>query len=72
MFAAVAAGETSGGFATIKEAAEKMGRIKEETFKPIRENVEIYNKLYKEYSTLHDYFGRGKNDVLKRLKALKN
>ena len=27
--------------------------------------------LYREYVTLHDYFGRGANDVMKRLKALR-
>jgi L-ribulokinase len=30
----------------------------------------IYEKLYAEYLTLHDYFGRGANDCMKRLKAL--
>ena len=39
---------------------------------PIPENVELYNKLYAEYELLHDYFGRGDNDVMKRLKAIKN
>ena len=40
-------------------------------FKPIPENAAIYDRLYKEYTALHDYFGRGANDVMKRLKALK-
>ena len=34
-------------------------------------NQAEYDKLYAEYVTLHDYFGRGANDVMKRLKALK-
>jgi L-ribulokinase len=71
MFGAVAAGRASGGYDSITEAAQKMGRVKEETFKPIPENVAIYEELYKEYSTLHDYFGRGENDVMKRLKSMK-
>ncbi|CAI6087716.1 Ribulokinase [Cohnella sp. JJ-181] len=45
--------------------------MREETFKPIPENVAVYERLYAEYRTLHDYFGRGANDVMKRLKALK-
>ncbi len=45
--------------------------MKEETFKPIPENVAIYEKLYQEYLTLHDYFGRGENHVMKRLKSMK-
>ncbi|MDD9269424.1 ribulokinase [Paenibacillus sp. GCM10023248] len=71
MFGAVAAGEARGGYRTIVEAAEHMARVREETFKPIPANVRIYNQLYEEYCLLHDYFGSGVNDVMKRLKQLK-
>ncbi|GIP19665.1 ribulokinase [Paenibacillus montaniterrae] len=71
MFGAVAAGAEKGGYDNIVEAAQKMARIREETFKPIPENVAVYNKLYAEYNQLHDYFGRGDNEVMKRLKAIK-
>lgn len=71
MFAAVASGEDNGGYATIFDAAENMARVRDETFKPIPENVELYEHLYQEYSKLHDYFGKGENDVMKRLKSIK-
>lgn len=71
MFGAVAAGKDKGGFDTIFEAAKSMGKIKEEFYTPIPENVEVYKKLYGEYKILHDYFGTGENDVMKRLKAIK-
>lgn len=71
MFGALAAGEESGGFNTIVEAAKHMSKVREEYYKPIPENVETYNKLYEEYKILHDYFGRGANDVMKRLKKIK-
>ncbi|MGY0691440.1 ribulokinase [Virgibacillus sp. FSP13] len=71
MFGAVAAGAANGGYDTILDATKKMARIKDEIIKPIPENVAIYEKLYQEYSTLHDYFGRGENDVMKRLRAIK-
>lgn len=71
MFAAVAAGEEHGGYATIHDAAAVMGKIEEKTYKPIPENVVAYQKLYEEYVALHDYFGRGENDVMKRLKKWK-
>lgn len=71
MFGAVAAGAERGGYATITEAATKMGRVKEETYVPIPENVETYNALFAEYTKLYDYFGRGENDVMKRLKKIK-
>lgn len=71
MFGAVAAGKENGGYADIFEAARELGKIKETVYTPIPENVEIYDKLFSEYRKLHDYFGRGENDVMKRLKEMK-
>ncbi|SDN73754.1 L-ribulokinase [Paenibacillus sp. yr247] len=71
MFGAVAAGAAKGGYDNIVDAARKMARVREETFKPIAENVAVYEKLYQEYNKLHDYFGRGENDVMKRLRSIR-
>jgi L-ribulokinase len=71
MHGAVAAGAAAGGYDTIEEAAAKMAHLKDETFRPNAENHAVYDRLYREYVTLHDYFGRGENDVMKRLKALR-
>jgi L-ribulokinase len=71
IFAAVAAGEERGGYKNIYDAAKAMGKVKDKFFKPIKSNVEAYNKLYAEYRTLHDFFGKGGNDVMKRLKKIK-
>ncbi len=71
MFGAVAAGKAAGGYDSIVEAATRMARIREESFRPIPEHVAIYEKLYREYTLLHDYFGRGGNDVMKRLKEIR-
>ncbi|UFT99759.1 ribulokinase [Radiobacillus kanasensis] len=71
MFAAVAAGSEKGGYDTVLQAAENMARVKDEVVKPIPEHVEIYERLYEEYVKLHDYFGRGENDVMKRLKEIR-
>ncbi|QYR21227.1 ribulokinase [Paenibacillus sp. sptzw28] len=71
MFGAVAAGAAKGGYDNVVDAAARMARVREESFKPIPENVAVYDKLYAEYNQLHDYFGRGANDVMKRLKAIK-
>ncbi|MBJ6360478.1 ribulokinase [Paenibacillus sp. GCM10012307] len=71
MFGAVAAGAAQGGYDSIVDAARNMARVQEETFKPIPENVARYEKLFQEYTLLHDYFGRGANDVMKRLKEQK-
>ena len=71
MFAAVAAGKAAGGFATIQEASKAMARLRDEVYKPDPGRHAAYDRLYAEYVTLHDYFGRGANDAMKRLKALK-
>ena len=71
MFGAVAAGKGNGGYDSIVDAAKVMGKVKEKYYKPIPENVAVYEKLYAEYEKLHDYFGRGENDVMKRLKKIK-
>ena len=31
----------------------------------------VYDVLYREYLRLHDYFGRGENDVMRTLKGLR-
>jgi len=71
MFGAVAAGREKGGYDTIFEAAKIMGKSEEKTYKPILENVEIYKQLYSEFKILHDYFGCGQNDIMKKLKKIK-
>jgi L-ribulokinase len=71
MFGAVAAGKVNGGYDSIFEAAKHMSKVKEAYYKPNPINVEAYKKLYAEYKLLHDYFGRGANDVMKRLKKIK-
>jgi L-ribulokinase len=71
MFGAVAAGATAGGFATIEEAAHAMARLKDKAYEPIAANHAAYDVLYGEYVRLHDYFGRGENDVMKVLRGLR-
>ncbi|MFB9991054.1 ribulokinase [Deinococcus oregonensis] len=66
MHAAVAAGIYPG----IQAAAEAMGQVQRGVYTPNPANVAVYDQLYAEYLTLHDYFGRGLNDVMKRLKRL--
>jgi L-ribulokinase len=72
MFGALAAGKTAGGYDSILEAAQHMARLKDEVYKPIPENAAIYDQLFAEYLRLHDYFGRGENNVMKNLKNIRN
>lgn len=70
IFGAVAAGAEKGGYDDVYKAAQIMGKVKDTVYYPNAENSAIYDKLYAEYKILHDYFGRGENDVMKRLKKL--
>ena len=71
IFGAVAAGGKAGGYDSVFDAARSMGKVKDEVYQPSAENAAVYGQLYQEYKRLHDYFGCGENDVMKRLKALK-
>jgi L-ribulokinase len=71
MFGAVAAGRRGGGYDTIYDAIARMGGVRDVTYNPDPANHAIYNELFLEYAKLHDYFGRGANDVMKRLRGLK-
>jgi L-ribulokinase len=71
MWAAVAAGSAAGGYDRIEEAAVRMARLSDARYVPDPAATAIYEELYAEYRTLHDYFGRGANDAMKRLRALR-
>ena len=71
IFGAVAAGSMAGGYDNIADAAEAMGKLLDVVYQPRQGEVEIYDALYREYTALHDYFGRGENNVMKHLKDIK-
>ncbi len=71
MFGAVAAGRALGGYDSIFDAARSMATLKDEYFQPNMANKAVYDRIFNEYKLLHEYFGRGENDVMKRLKKLK-
>ncbi|MBC8159594.1 MAG: ribulokinase [Roseiflexaceae bacterium] len=71
MYGAVAAGVRSGGHASIADASRAMGDLRDDAYGPIPAHQHVYDQLYAEYVILHDYFGRGANDVMKRLKNLR-
>lgn len=54
-------------YPTLAQAAKAMGTPVSKSYYPNPENHKAYEKLYGEYVQLHDYFGRGGNDIMKRL-----
>jgi L-ribulokinase len=49
-----------------------MGRVDEGVYQPDPDDARAYDALYAEYRALHDHFGRGGNDVMLRLRAIRN
>jgi len=68
---AIHAAVAAGIYKDINTAAEAMGKVNKHVYTPNEEAAKQYDKLYAEYAELHDYFGRGANNVMKRLKKLK-
>ncbi|MFE0591179.1 ribulokinase [Micromonospora echinospora] len=69
---AIHAAVAAGAYPSIHEASAAMGRVHEAAYRPDPANVRAYDALYAEYRALHDHFGRGANDVMLRLRAIRN
>ena len=68
--ASIGAAVAAGCYADLIAASDAMASKKDRVYVPIAENTAVYDKLYAEYKILHDYFGRGGNDVMRRLRRL--
>lgn len=56
IFAAVAAGKSSGGYDNVEEARDNMTGV-DKVYEPFEENHAVYKQLYNLYKQLHDGFG---------------
>ncbi len=68
---AIHAAVAAGAHPDVTAAAEAMGRVERRAFVPDEASSAAYDDLFAEYTLLHDYFGRGANDVMKRLRGLR-
>jgi len=66
---AIHAAVAAKAYPDVRLASEAMGRIDRDTYLPDAQRADAYDALFAEYIRLHDYFGRGANDVMRRLKA---
>jgi len=66
---AIHAAVAAGAHPDIRAAAAAMGSVERAVYRPVPAHVVAYDELYAEYTALHDYFGRGANDVMHRLAA---
>ncbi|KDN22344.1 ribulokinase [Amycolatopsis rifamycinica] len=68
---AIHAAVAAGAYPDVRAAAAAMGSVERAVYRPVPAHVVAYDELYAEYTQLHDYFGRGGNDVMHRLAARK-
>jgi L-ribulokinase len=68
---AIHAAVAAGAYPDVPTAAEVMGRVDKAVYVPDPERVARYDELYAEYVRLYDYFGRGGNPVMHRLKDIR-
>lgn len=66
---AIHAAVAAGAYPDVRVAAAAMGSVQRAVYRPVPAHVVAYDELYAEYTELHDYFGRGGNDVMHRLAA---
>jgi L-ribulokinase len=68
---AIHAAVAAGLYPDVEAASAAMGRIVRAAYTPDPARAAVYDELYAEYVRLHDHFGRGGNEVMHRLRALR-
>jgi L-ribulokinase len=69
---AIHAAVAAGAYPDVAAASEAMGRVTRSVYTPDEGRAAVYDALYAEYRTLHDYAGRGGNDVMTRLREIRS
>ena len=58
-------------YLSLTSAIAAMAGLQEKSYRPDPKAAALYDRLYEEYRQLAGYFGRGGNDVMKRLRELR-
>ncbi|MFD2767462.1 ribulokinase [Micromonospora eburnea] len=69
---AIHAAVAAGAYPDIYAASAAMGRVDRDAYRPDPGRARTYDALYAEYRSLHDHFGRGGDNVMSRLRAIRN
>src|SRR5580693_7052030 len=69
---AIHAAVAAGAYPDVPAASSAMGRVNRDVYRPDEARADVYDQLYAEYVRLHDYFGRGANEVMYRLRAIRD
>jgi L-ribulokinase len=68
---AIHAAVAAGAYPDIHAASAAMGGVQRGAHLPDPARAAAYDAVYAEYRQLHDYFGRGTNEVMRRLRAIR-
>ena len=68
---AIHAAVAAGAYPDVRTASKAMGTLRRGAYVPDPAAADAYDRLYAEYRALHDYFGRGGNGVMHRLKEIR-
>ncbi|HEU4349263.1 MAG TPA: ribulokinase [Actinoplanes sp.] len=68
---AIHAAAAAGAYSDVHSAAAAMGRKRAGVWQPDPAASAVYDELYAEYVRLHDYFGRGENKVMRKLREIR-
>jgi L-ribulokinase len=71
IYGAFISGKEQCGYSSLTDAIQSMAHMKNISYKPDKNNMIIYDNIFKEFEKLHDYFGRQYNDVMKKLKSIR-
>lgn len=71
MGAAIYGALAAGAYPTMAEAVTHMTGEPQTIYRPNAAHAALYDGLYAEYRLLHDTFGGGENDVMKRLRRMR-
>lgn len=69
---AIHAAVAAGCYPDVPAASAAMGRVNLDAYRPDARRAAAYDALYAEYRALHDYLGRGGNEVMTRLRGIRN
>jgi L-ribulokinase len=69
---AIHAAVAAGIHRDVGTASQAMGRLRRAAYTPDPTRAAAYDELYAEYTKLYDYFGRGTNEVMHRLHAIRS
>jgi L-ribulokinase len=69
---AIHAAVAAGAYLDVGAAAEAMGKVRRDAYRPDPGRAAVYDELYAEYLRMHDYFGHGGSDAMHRLRAIRD